>query len=144
MKRQAFTLISLASLLLLAGSAVAQATHVRGNVPFDFTVGNKTLRAGTYDVRTVDTNGGKMLRLQSEDARTSMIVNSNSAESLKSADKTKLVFNKIRDQYFLTEIWEAGATRGHRMLKGSREKELAKELAGNLNQTRVEIVASLY
>ena len=144
MKRQVFSLISLASLLLVAGSAVAQVIHVRGDVPFDFTVGNKTLRAGTYDVKAIDSRGGKMLRLQSEDGNTSMILNSNSAESLKSADKTKLVFNKIRDQYFLTEIWEAGATRGHRLQKGSREKELAKELAGNLNRTRVEIVASLY
>jgi hypothetical protein len=144
MKRQVFSLITIASLLLVAGSAVAQTIHVRGDVPFDFTVESKTLRAGTYEVRTIDTRGGKTLRLQSEDGHTSMIVNSNSAESFMSADKTKLVFTKIRDQYFLTEIWEAGAKRGHQLLKGSREKELAKELAGNLNQTRVEIMASLY
>jgi hypothetical protein len=144
MKRQVFSLITIATLLLVAGSAVAQAIHVRGDVPFDFRVGSKTLRAGTYEVRTIDTRSGKMLRLQSEDGHTSMIVNSNSAESLTSADKTKLVFTKVRDQYFLTEIWEAGATRGHRLLKGSREKELAKELARSLNRTRVEIVASLY
>ena len=53
MKRQVFSLISLASLLLVAGSAVAQVIHVRGDVPFDFTVGNKTLRAGTYDVKAI-------------------------------------------------------------------------------------------
>jgi len=55
MKRQAFSLVSLLSLLLVAGSAIAQTVHVRGNIPFNFAVGNKTFPAGTYDVGTMGT-----------------------------------------------------------------------------------------
>ena len=54
MKRQAFSLVSLLSLLLVAGSAIAQTVHVRANIPFNFAVGSKTLPAGTYDVGTID------------------------------------------------------------------------------------------
>lgn len=144
MKRQALSLISLLSLLLVAGLAVAQTSHVRSNVPFNFTVGNKTLPAGTYDIRAISSSGDNTLLLQARDGNSSMMVFSNAAENVKPADKTKLVFNRYRDQYFLTEIWVEGATRGRQLPKTSREKELAKELAQDLTHRRVEIVASLY
>jgi hypothetical protein len=74
----------------------------------------------------------------------SMIVNSNAAESHKPANKTKLVFNRYGDQYFLSEIWVEGATRGRELPKTGREKEMAREFAQKDVQRRVEIVASLY
>ena len=143
MKWHAFSLISLLSLLLVAGSAVAQTVHVRANIPFNFAVGNKTLPAGTYDVGTIDGRDNKMLLLQSRDGNSSMIAGSNAAENVKPADKTKLVFNQYGSRYFLSEIWVNGATRGRQLPKTSREKELAKDFAQDLTQRRVEIVASL-
>jgi hypothetical protein len=143
MKRQAFSLISLLSLLLVAGSAIAQSIHVRANVPFNFTVGNKTLPAGTYDVGTIENRDGKMLLLQARDYKLSMMVGSNAAEDLKPADKTKLVFNRYGNRYFLAQIWVEGETRGHQLPKTSREKELAGDVAQDLTHRRVEIVASL-
>jgi hypothetical protein len=143
MKRQAFSLISLLSLLLVAGSAIGQTVHVRADVPFNFAVGSKTLPAGTYDVGSIDNVNTKMLLLQSRDGNSSMMVGSNAAANLKPADKTKLVFNRYGSQYFLSEVWVNGATRGHQLPKTSREKELAKDFAQNLTQRRVEIVASL-
>jgi len=143
MKRQAFSLISLLSLLLVAGSAIAQTVHVRANIPFNFAVGNKTLPAGTYDVGTIDHRDGKILLLQARDGNASMMVGSNAAENLKPADKTKLVFNQYGNRYFLSQIWVAGETRGHQLPKTSREKEMARDLAKDFTQQRVEIVASL-
>jgi hypothetical protein len=144
MKRQAFNLISLLSLLLVAGLAIAQTSQVRSNIPFNFTVGDKTLPAGTYDIGAMNSSGGNMLLLQARGGNSSMMVGSNAAETVKPADKTKLVFNRYRDQYFLAEIWVEGATRGRQLPKSSREKELAKELALDSRHQRVEIVASLY
>jgi len=143
MKRQAFSLISLLSLLLVAGSAIAQTVHVRANIPFNFGVGSKTFPAGTYDVRPIDHHDNKILLLKARDGHASMMVLSNVAENLKPADKTKLVFNQYRNQYFLSEIWVNGATRGTRLVKSSREKELARDMAQDLTRGRVEIVASL-
>ena len=144
MKRHAFSLISLLGLLLVAGSAIGQTIRVRADVPFDFSVGNKKLPAGMYNVKTINDRDTAQLLLQAQDGRSSVIMNSDSAENLKPVDKTTLVFNKYRDQYFLSEIWTAGATHGHRLSKTSREKELAKEIAQTLPPQRVEIVASLY
>jgi len=143
MKRQAFSLISLLSLLLMAGSAIAQTIHVRANVPFNFSVGNKTLPAGAYDIKTVSSDT-KVLLLQARDGKSGMIVGSNAAEALERAEKTKLVFNRYGSQYFLAEIWVGGATFSRQLPKTSREKELAKEVASDLTQRRVEVAASLY
>jgi hypothetical protein len=143
MKRQAFSLISLLSLLLMAGSAIAQTIHVRANVPFNFSVGTKTLPAGAYEIKTISSDT-TMLLVQARDGKSSMIVGSDAAEALKGAEKTKLVFNRYGSQYFLAEIWVGGATLGRQLPKTSREKEVAKELAMDLTHHRVEIVASLH
>jgi hypothetical protein len=141
MKRQAFSLISLLSLLLVAGSAIAQTVHVRGNIPFNFAVGNKTFPAGTYDIGTIDNRDSKILLLQARDGDARMMVISNAAENLKPADKTKLVFNQYGNRYFLSQIWVAGEHLGHQLPKTSREKEMAKDVSKDLTQRRVEIVA---
>jgi len=143
MKRQAFSLISLFSLLLVTGSAIAQTVHVRGNIPFNFAVGSKTFPAGTYDIGSVDSLDGKTLLVQATDGNASLMVNSNAAENLNPADKTKLVFNQYGNRYFLSEIWVNGATRGHQLPKTSREKETARDMAQNLTRERIEILASL-
>ena len=140
MKRQALYLISLLSLLLVAGSAVAQSLNVRANVPFNFAVSNKTLPAGAYDIRRADSAGGNMLILQARDGGSSMIIPTNAAETLKPADKTKLVFHKYGTQYFLSEIWVEGNQRGNSLPKSSHEKELAR----SLTPESFEIVARLY
>ena len=144
MKRQAFSIVSLLSLLLMAGSAIAQTVRVHGNIPFNFSAGGKTLPAGAYDVGTLNNGDGKMLLLQARDGNAHMIVSSNAAIATKCPEKSVLVFNRYGGQYFLSEIWVAGETSGRHLAKSSREKELAKELAGDLRQQRVEVVASLY
>jgi hypothetical protein len=143
MRRQEFKLVSLLSLLLVAGSAIAQTVHVRANVPFNFVVESKTLPAGTYDVGSIDSVNANLLQVQFRNGSSSMIVSSNAAQNLEPANRTRLVFNQYGSRYFLSEIWVNGATRGHRLPKTSREKELAKDLAQDLTQRRVEIVASL-
>jgi hypothetical protein len=143
MKRQAFSLVSLLTLLLVAGSAFAQTVHVRGNIPFNFAVGNKTFPAGTYDIGSIESGTGKILLLQARDSNTSMMLNSNAAETLEPADKTKLVFNQYGNRYFLSQIWVNGSTLGRQLPKSSGEKEMARDVAQNLTRGQVEIVASL-
>ncbi len=142
MKRQVFSLISLLSLLLVTGSAIAQTSNVSANVPFSFSVGGKTLPAGTYKIGAISSDA-EILFVQARNGSSRMMVGSNAAESAKPANKTKLVFNRYRDQYFLAEIWVEGATRGRQVPRSSREKELAKELATDLTHQQVEVVASL-
>jgi len=143
MKRQAISFVSLLSLLLVAGSAIAQTVHVRADIPFNFAVGSKTYPAGTYSIGTVGDRENKVLLLQSGDGSTSMMLISNAAESITPADKTKLVFSRYGNQYFLSQVWLNGAIRGHQLPKSNREKEVAKAMARSLTHEQVEVVASI-
>jgi hypothetical protein len=143
MKRQAVRLVSLLSLLLVAGSAIAQSIHVRGDIPFNFVVGSKTYPAGTYEIGTIDVRNSRTLLLKARDGNASAMINSNAAESLTPANKTKLVFNRYGNQYFLSRVWVNGETLGHQLPKSSREKEMARDMIRNLTQERVEVLASL-
>ena len=42
-------------------------------------------------------------------------------------DKGKLVFHRYGDQYFLSEVWPAGATTGRVIAKSRAESELEKK-----------------
>ena len=141
MKRQAMSIVSLLSLVLM-GSAVAQTIHVRANIPFNFSVGMSSLPAGAYEINSL-TGNSHALVLMAREGGARAIVNSNCEERVKVAPKTKLVFNRYGSQYFLAEIWREGSTSGSQLPKSGREKELAKELAMN-RADQVEIVASLY
>jgi hypothetical protein len=144
MKRQALTVASLLSVLLVAGSALAQTNTIRANVPFSFTIGEKTVPAGTYMVGRLG-HSPELVILRTGDGKPCTILTSNSVENRHGANKTKLVFNHYKDQYFLSEIWIEGATSGRRMLRSTRETELARELAAaEVSSGRVEIVAALY
>jgi hypothetical protein len=141
MKRQVISFVSLLSLLLVAGSAIAQTVHVRADIPFNFAVGSKTYSAGTYSIGTVGDRDNQVLLLQSGDG-TSMMVISNAAERTTPADKTKLVFSRYGNQYFLSQVWLNGAIRGHQLPKSNREKEVAKAMA-SLAREQVEVVAGI-
>ena len=143
MKRQAFNLVGLLTLLLVAGSAIAQSNRVVANVPFGFTVANNSLPAGTYSVQALSSRDNRSLLLRGADGSSSMIISSIAAQSHEPAAKTKLVFNRYGDQYFLSKIWVEGATLGRELPKTSREKEVAKAMAQGPKPAQVEIVASL-
>jgi hypothetical protein len=51
-----YVLVVLASLFIVAG-ARAQSVGFAGNIPFDFVVGNTTLRAGQYTITPFTMNG---------------------------------------------------------------------------------------
>jgi hypothetical protein len=57
----------------------------------------------------MNSSGGNMLLLQARGGNSSMMVGSNAAETVKPADKTKLIFNRYRDQYFLADAIRSSA-----------------------------------
>lgn len=125
MKKHALTLIGVLSLLLAAGSAFAQTIDVKGDIPFSFIVNKATLPSGQYELKSL-TEDGKMLGLRGPDGKPVDIVNSNRTESMTPSQKTKLVFKRYGDRYFLSQIWVAGETAGRQLPTSAREREMAK------------------
>jgi hypothetical protein len=67
------------------------------------------------------------------------MVSANRVESLNGSDKTKLVFDRVGDQYFLREVWTEGAKSGRQLPKSKLESELAK----NNSPQRLVVLAEL-
>ena len=99
MKRITSTALFTLAALVTAGGAMAQGRAVRATVPFDFTVGDKLLPAGNYEITSPQTG---VIEVQNHDKHVTMLTTAryNSQES----QTGKLVFDKYGDQYFLRDV----------------------------------------
>lgn len=126
MKRQILSLVGVLSLMLVAGSALAQ-NRVEADVPFNFTVSHTSMPAGQYTLSSV--GSGNTLLIQSKDRTTSKLVNNNRAQISAPSKTTKLVFHCYgKDQCFLYQIWVQGMNSGRELPKSSVEKEIEAQL----------------
>jgi hypothetical protein len=126
MKKQILSLVGVLSLMLVAGSALAQ-NEIRADVPFNFNVNRTAMPAGQYSVTTIGT--GDTLLIQSKDKKAVKLVTPNRAETSEPAKSTKLVFHCYgKDQCFLYQIWVEGRNRGRQLPKSSLENEIEARL----------------
>lgn len=123
MKKQLFALLGL-GLLMATAFAYAQTGVVKMNIPFNFIVGKTTLPAGDYTIENVSDSAQAILVANSDRTSTAMLL-ANACESTTAAPKTKLVFHRYGNQYFLAQIWKAGNDRGQELPQSRRETEVA-------------------
>ena len=131
MKKQALKTFTMLSLLLIltAVSVAAQSERNRfRNIPFSFNVGGKTFPAGEYIVGPNRKDYDKVWLVQSLDGHTSALIATISVRASETQEKTKLVFHKYGDQYFLSQIWTAGGNSGRELILPRQERELAKSI----------------
>jgi hypothetical protein len=129
MKKTALTLVGALSLLLVAGSAFAQSNEVRANVPFDFVVNKTTMPAGTYQIVNGGTLGSETIAIRGMNIKASKLVTTSREESSKPSAKTKLVFHRLGDRYFLSQIWVEGSDSVRQLPKSQLESEVAMDYA---------------
>ena len=125
MKKQAFTLIGVLTLVLAAGSAFAQSEEVRATVPFDFVAGQTTVPAGTYSITRLNMTSDIVV-IHGQNKKANLMVGTMKRGSLKTCEKTKLVFHRYGDRYFLSQIWVEGSSRLRELPKGKLESEMAR------------------
>ena len=134
MRRQAYTVIAL---LVLVGSmaVAAQAqtgsrTRLVANIPFEFTVGNKTLPAGEYQLRSIAGNSvNAVLLMQDRDCKAETLVQMQTVIG-KPQKTVKLIFHAYGNQYFFAEAWVDGESAGLQAAKPKAERAIEHELAG--------------
>lgn len=135
MKRQflkGFTMLMLVVVLALATaviSANAQSSNkVVADVPFEFSVGYKTMPVGEYSVQIVASAGNALL-IQNVDAKTSALRLSEATDRLKNSSQARLVFHRYGERYFLAEVWNGADITGRQLLKSLEERAIEGELA---------------
>jgi hypothetical protein len=125
MKRiKAIALLAIAN-FAMAGTSFAQSNGVRATVPFDFTVGDKLLPAGTY---TIKAQSAHVIVIRNYDKPISMLSLVDGASN-RSPNGGKLKFNRYGSQYFLSEILCNQASMNLQVPTSKTEKKTAPQHA---------------
>ena len=138
MKRNLIGILSLVVLpLLLSATGAYAQSAVQGNVPFAFKVGRTELSAGTYRIKTENTNNTIMI----QNCDTGKAVMSIAQQEYPRATTSKLVFHHLGNQYFLTQIIGPAGSTGMSLPASKLEREL--ELASGPSNADEEVIIAL-
>ena len=123
--------IALSGLILLFtfSSAFAQSEQITVNIPFNFTVGERTLPAGEYVLQRNRRDSNTVWFIRNRSNRSAVVMLTQSVLANDVQQKTKLVFRRYDDLYFLAEFWTAGNQSGRELQVSNRERALDKALA---------------
>jgi len=131
------------AILVLAGPNLAQSgATVTAEIPFAFDVGNAHLDAGNYMVDEYVSRRGILEVKSIHGSGTAFVMAGQFEDNPGSSGKSRLVFNKYGDQYFLSQVWMEDGTLGCKLAASKREKEVMNTAtAGNKAHEVVQVAA---
>lgn len=130
MKMQARKNLTMVSLVLMmtAVSVCAQSDRSQvTNIPFSFVVGQETFPAGEYIFAPNRKHSHDVWLVQGRDGRTKALFITMPVRASETQEKSKLIFHKYGEQYFLSQIWTSGSDSGRELRMPRLERELAKK-----------------
>jgi hypothetical protein len=131
-------IIALAFVSAIAASA-QNPRNLVVNIPFDFTVKGKTLPAGEYILGRASTADETGLAMKRKDGEANAIVLTKPVQANETQKESRLIFSRYGEQYFLSQVWTSGDSKGRELYKTKRERALEIELAKN--DAKPEMVA---
>ncbi len=134
MKRIIAIALFAASSLAAAGNLSAQDHTVRANIPFDFTVNNNVLPAGTYTISSLSPNAVEVRNGNGHIAELSLVQNDD-----KRSTTPVLVFQRYGSQYFLHEILAANALNVAVPRSKREQRRLQEATLRESNQTLIAL-----
>ena len=143
MRKQA-TMIAAAVVLsgLLCAAARAQSpNHVmKFNVPFEFTVGERTMPAGEYVVTLLGRDAHlPAVLIKSGDGRAARILQMTPVEAKRSRESATLVFNRYGSRHFLAQVWTPAERAGLKVRRSPAERRM--EVVSRAKLAVVEVTA---
>ncbi len=125
-KKLSVVFSAVALVLAISAPLAAQTSPLRANIPFEFSVGGKTLPAGEYSIQSRNTDGS-ILAISNPDSTTAaMVLASRGSDWGKERGQAKLIFHRYGSSYFLSEIWNGFATVGYALPVTRTERELSR------------------
>ena len=123
------------ALMLTTAAAVALAPsmvhaqligELKANIPFKFTAGTTTFPAGSYVIRVMDITDPNELVIAQEDGKVEAVVSTLDAQAKQPIKQSELVFSKLGDREFLSEVWPDQTGSGYQIEKTRAELKLEK------------------
>jgi len=100
-----------------------ESDRVNVMIPFDFVVGNKQLKAGSYVIESVLDRTALQFRSNGNVQQTVFTV---PIETNRTGNHERLVFHRDSGKYFLSQVWFSADEDGHDLIPGVQEKNLGK------------------
>lgn len=119
--KKAFTLLCTMGAMLCT-VATANAADLKVAVPFEFVVNGKTMPAATYLIREPLPNDDRSLSFVGQGA--GVVAIASELDTVHTGDK--VVFHRVGDQYFLSDVVEQDGTRHFPV--SSKEAQLARSM----------------
>lgn len=121
MTKQSFIIIAALAFVFGIGTvtASAQGQVLKADIPFEFTVGKKTLPAGEYLVKLPETAGAQVVSFKKADGEGYGMTLTNQVSSKGAEVANGLVFVKSGDRYFLYQVHN-GREIGQQVVKSSK------------------------
>lgn len=130
MKKILFSLVFVCGLLFSAASyqtaTAASAVYsfrIKADIPFDFQVGKKKFPKGDYIIESVGSTGTVLIRREKGGKAINVLT---IKDKQTDKHKSKLMFRRYGDQYFLARIWDGSSDSVLKIEKTSAEKKVAK------------------
>lgn len=148
------TMLMLIVVLALATAVVSanaqSANRVKASIPFEFVVGDKSLPAGDYLVKSMNV-AGDALMIQSADSGKSAVRLTGQTQEMKRSTHARLVFHRYGQTNFLAQVW-TGEKIGRELAKSKQERAIERELASIPSKSElaqstyetIEVVAILH
>jgi hypothetical protein len=129
MKTLKTIILSVGAVALLGASGLYAQTKATADIPFEFTVQSTTLPAGQYTMVAASASHDLMLMRNVETGKAIEVLASSSAAGYRNtSDKNVVVFHRIGDRYFLSDVTTA-AVSAH-VAPSKLERELSAEGGG--------------
>ena len=121
MTKQSFIIIAALAFVFGIGTvtASAQGQVLKADIPFEFTVGKKTLPAGEYLVKLPETAGAQVVSFKKADGEGYGMTLTNQVSSKGAEVANGLVFVKTGGRYFLYQVHN-GREIGQQVVKSSK------------------------
>ena len=133
---KAFALASFLVLITVSSALGQSDRQTIIHIPFKFSVGEKSFPAGNYIIERNKRDSDLVWVIKRQGNTGSAVLLTQPVRADKTAQQTKLIFNRYEDVYFLSEFWTPGSNTGRQINISDREKALDKSLA----QQRVQHV----
>lgn len=99
-------------------------TPVEADIAHAFVVKDTTLPAGKYTIKVLDDSNLNVFEIRSANGRKAVIFETQDVQATQTPRQTEVVFDKIGDQYFLSQIWVIGSDAGDQLEKSKMQQSL--------------------
>jgi hypothetical protein len=136
------SLFGLAVLVVASTNLAQSATILVVEIPFAFDVGTAHFDAGNYLINEYVPGRGILEVRRTDGSGTAFVMASSFENNPATGSKSRLLFNKYADQYFLSQVWMEDGTLNCKLTPSKKEKEAMNIVAANNNSHEVVQIAA--